>query len=366
MDLLNISRESSGMEFSYNIQWTDSFSGLAQAINDIPLCPGKICIVTDSNVADFYLEEVKKELETCFSQVYAFVIPAGEEYKNLQTIITIYEFLIDHKFDRKDMLVALGGGVTGDMTGFTAASYLRGINYIQVPTTLLSEVDSSVGGKTGVDFQQYKNMVGAFYQPRLVYMNMKALETLPAEQFASGMAEVLKSAYLRDREFALWLQTHSDAVQKKDPEALAYLIRKCCEIKAAVVAEDPKENGLRAILNLGHTLGHAVEKLKDFTLLHGQCVAIGMVAAAYLSAKKGYISNDDYQMIIDMNRLYHLPVSVEGISAEDILEATKSDKKMEKGHIKFILLKPFGTAVIDESISEEEILEMAKVITEER
>lgn len=362
MDSLTISSKNTGRDFSYDIVWTDTFRGLADAVSGIPAVPGKICIVTDSNVSPLYLDSVISELRTLFPGVYHYVIPAGEENKNIETIIGIYDYLIANKFDRTDMLAALGGGVTGDMTGFAAATYLRGIDYIQIPTTLLSQVDSSVGGKTGIDFDNYKNMIGAFYQPRLVYMNMDTLKTLPDDQFASGMAEILKSAYIRDAEFALWLQKNRQNVSSRDPDTLAHIIRKCCEIKACVVSDDPGETGLRAILNFGHTLGHAVEKLKNFTMLHGHCVAAGMAAAGYLSVKRGYISEEEYQFILEMNRNFGLPVNVSSLTPRDILEAAKSDKKMKNGRINFILLHPFGNAVIDSSVSEDDILEMAEVI----
>ena len=205
-----------------------------------------------------------------------------EKNKNLNTVSALYQALIQNGLDRKSLLVALGGGVVGDLTGFGAATYLRGIDFIQVPTTLLAQVDSSVGGKTGVDFQQYKNMVGAFHQPRLVYMNLSTLSSLPAEQFACGMGEILKTGLICDGDFFRYVCCEQKGIKKLDMEQIARMVRRCCEIKAGVVERDPKEQGERALLNLGHTVGHSVEKLKNFTLLHGQCVGVGLVAAAYL------------------------------------------------------------------------------------
>lgn len=355
MESLQISRKGPEIEFSYSIVWEHGFANLANSLASAALPFQKICIVTDSNVEALYLESVKAALAPMNKKVVSYTIPAGEENKNLNEIQKIYGFLIQEHFERKDLLVALGGGVVGDMTGFTAATYLRGIDFIQIPTTLLAQVDSSVGGKTGVDFDAYKNMVGAFYQPRLVYMNTDVLKTLPAEQFSSGMGEVLKSGLIRNKEFYEWLDAYSDDIDEKDPKALDHMVRECCKIKAKVVEEDPKENGVRAILNLGHTLGHAVEKLKNFTMMHGHCVGFGTVAAAWLSYQRNLIRKEDLDMIIRLNDTFGLPSTVQDLSVEEIIRATKSDKKMEGGAIKFILLNGVGDAFVDRSISDEDL-----------
>ena len=269
----------------------------------------------------------------------------------------LYKALIENQLDRKSLVVALGGGVVGDLSGFGAATYLRGIDFIQIPTTLLSQVDSSVGGKTGVDLDQYKNMVGAFHQPRLVYMNMNTLKSLPAVEFACGMGEVLKTGLICDADFYEYVLANHEAIRTLDTAALAKMIRRCCEIKAGVVERDPKEQGERALLNLGHTVGHAVEKLKDFQLLHGQCVAIGLVAAAYISWKRDLLTEAEYNRIREGCLLYDLPVSAEGLDEAAVLAATKKDKKMEQGQIKFVLMKGIGSSFIDRSVSDEELLE---------
>ena len=253
--------------------------------------------------------------------------------------------------------MALGGGVVGDLSGFGAATYLRGIDFIQIPTTLLSQVDSSVGGKTGVDLDQYKNMVGAFHQPRLVYMNLATLQTLPPVQFACGMGEVLKTGLICDGDFYHFVCENEKEIQKMEIHMLARMVRRCCEIKAGVVERDPKEQGERALLNLGHTVGHAVEKLMDFQLLHGQCVAIGLIAAARISLNRGLLTEEEYQEIAKGCRLYHLPTSVEGLEPQIVLAATKNDKKMEQGQIKFILMNGIGHSFIDKTLSDQEILE---------
>ncbi|MDY5113211.1 MAG: 3-dehydroquinate synthase [Bilifractor sp.] len=363
MESLIVERKSSGMEFSYQIVWESSFQTLADEIRQISgFRAKKICVVSDSNVAPLYAGEVEKALAPLGLTVETYVFPAGEEHKCLDTVIGLYRFLIEHKFQRNDILAALGGGVAGDLTGFAAATYLRGIDFIQIPTTLLAQVDSSVGGKTGVDFEQYKNMVGAFLQPRLVYMNMKTLKTLPQDQFASGMGEVLKTGAIRDRNLLTWIDSHEAEILRRDPDALATVIRACCRVKASVVEEDPKDKGLRAILNFGHTLGHAIEKCKNFELLHGQCVGIGSIGASWLSMKRGMISEEDYRWLQKLHRDFGIPTSVSGLTVDEIVRTTRSDKKMEEGHIRFILLDGVGNAVIDSSVTDEELREAASVL----
>lgn len=348
----------------YEIKLRMDFSELMDAINCISNGKkyGKICIVTDSEVAKIYLKEVVQLSENYFDKVISFEFANGESSKNIATVEKLYQSLINSHFDRGDLLLALGGGVVGDLCGFTAATYLRGIDFVQVPTTLLSQVDSSIGGKTGVDFMQYKNMVGAFYMPKLVYMNIATLHTLPEVQFQSGMAEVLKHGLIRDRTYFDWLFAHQQEICALKDDILEQMIYESCKIKRAVVEEDPKEQGIRAYLNFGHTIGHAVEKLSDFNMFHGQCVGVGMVAAAYLSSLKGGISGEEYQMIRKSIASFGLPISVTGLSGEEILSATKSDKKMSGSHIKFIILRSLGNAEIYRDFSDEELLEGISVI----
>lgn len=343
-------------DFSYPIYFENDFSALAQALIDEGLDGRRTCIVTDSNVAPLYLEALKSAVSPAVSGVCEFIFPAGEANKNLDTVRDLYEYLIKNGLDRKSILIALGGGVTGDLTGFAAATYLRGIDFIQVPTTLLSQVDSSVGGKTGVDFLRYKNMVGAFHQPRLVYMNMSVLQTLPEVEFVCGMGEIVKTGLICDRDFFFFVKEHADEICSLDRPLLAKMIRRCCEIKAGVVERDPKEHGERALLNLGHTVGHAVEKLKDFQLLHGQCVSAGLVCAAAVSRNRGLLTEEEYEAISSCCESYHLPLKVEGLEASAVLAATKKDKKMENGQIKFILMDGLGKSFIDCSVTDEELL----------
>lgn len=351
--ILNVKRDG---DFSYPIYFEKDFSRLAESMNGEGFHGSKLCIVTDTHVAPLYLEAVRESLKEVSEEIFTFVFEAGERSKNLNTVQDLYVTLIRNGMDRKGILIALGGGVVGDLTGFGAATFLRGIDFIQVPTTLLSQVDSSVGGKTGVDFQQYKNMVGAFHQPRLVYMNMSTLKSLPESEFACGMGEVLKTGLICDKElFRSVCARHEDLKERNDTVLLSEVIRRCCEIKAGVVERDPREQGERALLNLGHTVGHAVEKLKDFQLLHGQCVGIGLIAAAFLSEKRGLLSEGEYKEISDGCRKFDLPDHVEGLTADEILSATRKDKKMENGQIKFILMDGIGSSFIDCTVTDEEL-----------
>ncbi|MCR5145652.1 MAG: 3-dehydroquinate synthase [Lachnospiraceae bacterium] len=341
----------------YQIVIEEDYSNFEKAVLNINgFKMSKVCIVTDSNVAKLYLDEMIKNAKKCFEQVFSFIIPAGESNKNLGEIQKLYEFLIINHFDRQDSLMALGGGVVGDMTGYAAATYLRGINFIQVPTTLLSQVDSSIGGKTGVDFNQYKNMVGAFHMPKLVYINTSTLKTLPESQFQCGMGEVIKHGLIRNASYYKWLKENVNHILTLDNEYLEEMIYESCLIKKDVVEKDPKEKSIRAYLNFGHTLGHAIEKLSDFKLYHGQCVAIGMVCASYLSKKLGYINDEEHQDIVDTIKLYGLPTTVENMKAEDILKASKSDKKMVGNKVKFTVLKSIGEAISYTDFTDEDLL----------
>lgn len=349
-------------DFHYPIYFEEDFSGLAQAVREEGLAGRRLCIVSDTNVAPLYADAVREVLKQVSPEVSTFIFEAGEKNKNLDTVQELYRTLIEDGIDRKGILVALGGGVVGDLTGFAAATYLRGIDFIQVPTTLLAQVDSSVGGKTGVDFQQYKNMVGAFHQPRLVYMNMSTVKSLPPAEFACGMGEILKTGLICDGDFFRYVAEHASQIKKLDLNMLSKMIRRCCEIKAGVVERDPKEQGERALLNLGHTVGHAVEKLKNFQLLHGQCVGIGLVAAAFLSLKRGLLTQEQYEEICQGCEAYDLPQKVDGLHAPEVLAATKKDKKMEQGHIRFILMNGIGKSFIDNHVTDEELLSAIREI----
>lgn len=349
----------------YDIEFQQDFGKLPEKLKELGFENRKICIVTDSNVGKLYLKEITQLLEPISAKCVSYVFDAGEASKNTDTVGKVYEHLILNSFDRKDLLVALGGGVVGDLTGFTAATYLRGIDFVQVPTTLLAQVDSSIGGKTGVDFMQYKNMVGAFYMPKLVYINLSALKTLPKRQISSGMGEIIKHGLIKDTAYFSYLEENSDRIKALDMAALEELVYGSCEIKRNVVENDPKEQGERALLNFGHTLGHAIEKLSGFSMYHGECVAVGMAGAGYISMKLGYITKEQLEMIEATIQSYGLPVRIPEFShtPEEILAATKLDKKMESGKVKFIILKEIGNAVITKELTDEEILSGISYVT---
>lgn len=339
----------------YDIVIEANFNNLPDEVSKLDCSNKKICIITDSIVAPLYKEEVSALLKPVCKDVVSYSFTSGEEQKNLTTVSSIYSFLIEHQFNRNDLLLALGGGVVGDITGFVAATYLRGIDFIQVPTTLLAQVDSSIGGKTGVDFEQYKNMVGAFKMPKLVYINVHTLSTLDDRQYYNGFAEAMKHGLIKDAMYYEWQISNMYEICDRDPEVLEELVYRSCQIKKAVVEKDPLEQGERAILNFGHTIGHAIEKYMNFTLMHGECVALGCVAAAYISWKKQLLSMEEYYEVRDMFVPFNLPISIENLDIEEIIQITKSDKKMEQDTIKFILLKKIGKAVIDRTVTVEEL-----------
>lgn len=339
----------------YNIYYEKDFLGLGEMFQQFDLKRHKICIVSDSNVAKHYLEEVKGQLQQTASVVTSYVFPAGESSKNIDTVQLVYEHLILNHFDRNDMLVALGGGVVGDLTGFTAATYLRGIRFVQVPTSLLAMVDSSVGGKTGVDFMCYKNMVGAFHQPSAVYMNISSLRTLTEEHYYNGFAEIVKYGMIQDAEFIAWITEHMGEIYNHDENVLEDVVYKSCLFKRDIVQRDATEKGERALLNYGHTLGHSIEKNSNFTLLHGQCVALGMVAALYMNVKRGQVLEQELSAFESLLEELHLPTRIQNYDIQAVLEGTKNDKKMEAGSIKFILLECIGKGYIDNTVTDKEM-----------
>lgn len=341
----------------YDIVINNSFEDMKDEFVRLNLQGRKICIVSDSVVAPLYLDTVKNSLAEVSDCITEYVFEAGEKNKNLNIVKSLYEFLIINKFERRDILVALGGGVVGDLTGFTAATYLRGIDFIQVPTTLLAQVDSSIGGKTGVDFDSYKNMVGAFYMPRLVYINISTLNTLDERIFNSGFGEIIKHAYIKDSEYLDYIKNNTVNIMNRQPGCLEEIIYKSCVIKGNVVEKDPTEKGDRMLLNFGHTLGHAIEKLSGFALYHGECVVLGMICALYISKKRGSITDAEYESAIRLFKDFNYPMTVSGIKVNEVVDVSKNDKKMSAGKIRFVLLNAVGDAYIDYDVSEGEMLE---------
>ncbi len=345
----------------YSIYLERDYNKLSDILETLQVTKGKAMVITDSNVEAYHLKDVLLKVKEYTNHVYSFVMEAGEEHKNLDTVSDIYEQLIQNKFDRNDVLFALGGGVVGDITGFVAATYLRGIRFVQLPTSLLAMVDSSIGGKTGVDFRAYKNMVGAFHQPQAVYINLSVLDTLPNREFYSGFGEIIKHGLIRNNTYALALKENVTAALNRDLDTLEEIVYQSCLVKQAVVENDPTEQNERALLNFGHTIGHAVEKFMNFSLLHGECVAIGMVAASYISYLRATISEDSFKSIINLIEAYQLPVILgtdikqQKINPSELLSIIKHDKKMISGQIRFILLKELGNAYIDQTVTEDEM-----------
>ena len=308
---------------------------------------GRALIVSNDIVAPLYLNVVKQMLGDSYGG--EIILPDGEAHKTLSTISKIYDWLLGAKADRQTTLVALGGGVVGDIAGFAAATYQRGINFLQIPTTLLAQVDSSVGGKTGVNHPLGKNMIGAFYQPKCVLIDTQVLQTLPRREVKAGLAEVIKYGLVNQPDFLVWLTSNAEDILALDDEKLTELIRVCCQAKADIVSADEREAGLRALLNLGHTFGHAIETASGYgTLLHGETVAMGMVMAADLSRRLDLLSAEEAAKVRGiLENDFSIPVIPPAqISAEDYLDLMSSDKKAEQGKIRFILLKALGHAVL--------------------
>lgn len=344
----------------YDIPFAHDFNSLPDLLARQGIADRRICVVTETNVAPLYLDVIINKLKPCCKEIISVIFNAGEENKNLDTVEYIYEQLILARFDRKDMLIALGGGVTGDITGFVAATYLRGIDFVQIPTSLLAQVDSSIGGKTGVDFNSYKNMVGAFYMPKLVYINTATLNTLSDEQFVSGMGEVIKHGLIKDKEYFNWLSDNYQSIMAKEPDTLLKMIKTSCNIKRMVVENDPTEKGERALLNFGHTLGHAIEKYMDLKMSHGACVGIGCILAAQISFAKGNISEAELLKIKAAFKLYEFPELPVDVEIDKIISYTKNDKKMVGSKIKFILLHDIGDAYIDMDITDNDMSDSFK------
>ena len=316
----------------------------------------QVMIVTNVTIAPLYLDALKQSLSGL--TVESVILPDGEEYKNLDILNQIFDQLLTKRFDRKCTIIALGGGVVGDMTGFAAASYQRGVNFIQIPTTLLSQVDSSVGGKTGVNHPLGKNMIGAFHQPQAVYIDINTLNTLDDRQLSAGMAEVIKYGLINDIEFLHWLEHNMDKLLTRDPKALNYAIKQSCQDKADVVAADEKESGQRALLNLGHTFGHAIETGMGYgNWLHGEAVATGMCMAASMSQKMGWISNEDVSYVVSLIAAAKLPTQPpEEISTDQFLSLMSVDKKVLQGQLRLVLMKKLGLSIISDDFDQQALL----------
>lgn len=329
---------------AYPIYISPDFSGLGKACADARLY-GKMLVVTDSNVEKHYCNACVEALSGMGIEVSHFVIPAGEKSKNLDTVNEIYRQLVSLKLDRHSTLVALGGGVVGDITGFTAATFMRGIQFIQIPTSLLAQADSSIGGKTGVDFEGSKNMIGAFYQPRFVYINVNTLKTLPEREMRAGLAEVIKHGLILDRDFYEYIDGNLDKIFSFDENVLPYITKLNCSIKGRIVEQDEREGDLRAILNFGHTIGHAVESVSEFSMLHGEAVSVGIAGSYRLALKFGMVDTKIVEKVENTLERAGLPVKVQGMDPNKIFNRMFYDKKVKDGKLNFILPKGIGDVV---------------------
>lgn len=308
----------------------------------------QVAIVTNTTVAPLYLQPLLNTLRGAGITAFPIILPDGEKYKNSETLNLIYDALLQNRCERRTTLIALGGGVVGDLTGYAAATYLRGVPFIQIPTTLLSQVDSSVGGKTGINHPLGKNMIGAFYQPRLVLADIDTLQTLPQRELSAGLAEVIKYGLIRDADFFLWLERNMAKLVELDPAAMSYAIYRSCQNKAEVVAADEHETGERALLNLGHTFGHAVENAMGYGVwLHGEAVAAGTVLAARFSHRLGWLEAEDVEKIIHIFKAANLPTDPPDIGIDKYLDLMSMDKKVIDGKIRLVLLKNrIGSSIV--------------------
>lgn len=355
LDSVNINYKKNG---NYDVMISDGLDGFFEAIKPFTdNGKSKAMIITDSNVGPLYLDNVKGKIKGLVSSVSEFLIDAGEKSKNIQNVLKCIELLKDNDFHRSDIVIALGGGVVGDLSGFVAASYMRGIKFIQLPTSLLAMADSSIGGKCAVDLDGYKNIIGSVYMPSLVYENLSFLNSLNDREFACGMSEILKAGLIKNGSFYEWLIMNFDSIGDKDFTSLCHMLSEACNIKKRVVEADPYEIGERMHLNFGHTIGHAIEKCSGFSFNHGESVALGMVASSFISWKRNLLSMEEFYEIRDMFVPFDLPISTDSFDIDRVIDAIELDKKVIDGKLNFILLKKIGKAITVTDVSREELKE---------
>lgn len=346
-------------DYSYQISIGENldYGALVKAV-----AKGKtdILIVTNNTIAPLYLEKVSTLLTAQGFKVNSLILQDGECYKTIDSYMQIMSKLMQLAYGRDCILVALGGGVIGDVTGFAAATYQRGVDYIQIPTTLLAMVDSSVGGKTAVNHPMGKNMIGAFYQPLCVLADINVLKTLPKKELIAGLGEVIKYALILDKDFFEYLKDHVCKVFDYDHDTLLYIIKKCCQLKAFVVGKDEKESSMRAILNFGHTFGHAIEAHEGFgTILHGQAVGLGMYIACAICKERNLISVEEYQAILELLQKAQLPIKIPyNMTAEDFIINMRHDKKVKNGVIRYVLIDGIGKAIVSSDLLDNEVLQL--------
>ncbi len=332
---------------SYEIFIGEDIAGDEGWITTLKNRVDRYVIITDSEVNPLYGKLVQEKFGHTGLPVDIIEIPAGESSKSVTTVLDVVSQLISLKVSRKSVLIALGGGVVGDVTGFIASIYMRSIPYLQIPTTLLAQVDSSVGGKTGVDLPEGKNLLGTFYQPKAVYIDLSFLKTLSDKDFANGLAEIIKYGIIGDQNLFEFLEHESDGINERKPSLMKSLVGRSCKIKADIVEMDEKELGLRRILNFGHTLGHGLEAASDYTLSHGEAISIGMVGAAKISHRLDYLDRASYKRIVDLIKHYELPTNIPaGIETSRILDFLATDKKAVGGQLHFVLVKKIGVPFV--------------------
>ena len=350
-------------ENSYEILIGENLMENVAKFTTSPQFTKKVLIVTDENIFNIYGETLRKIFTKYEVNFEIEIIPAGETSKNLDNAEKLYTCAIESHLDRKSVILAIGGGVVGDLAGFVAATYLRGVNFIQVPTTLLAQVDSSVGGKTAVNHKLGKNLIGAFYQPKAVFIDLETLKTLPEREIKSGLGEVVKYGIIRDEKFLAYLENNVEKILNRDAEIFSEIVRRSCEIKAEVVGKDEKESGLRRILNFGHTIAHAVEEETNYKKYrHGEAVSIGMMGAAFISEELGKISAAEVQRLKNLLESLKLETSCENLDADKIYKATFRDKKTLGGKINWVLMKNFGEVEISSDVSENVVKNSLKKI----
>ena len=325
---------------------------------------GRVAIVTNDVVAPLYLERAERALAQAGARATAIVIPDGEQAKQWRTLDQVFDALLEARCGRDSLIVALGGGVVGDLAGFAAAVYQRGVPFLQVPTTLLAQVDSSVGGKTAINHARGKNMIGAFHQPLAVIADVAALDTLPDRELRAGLAEVIKHGFALDADFTRWLESNLERLLKRDRTALAHAVRRSCELKAGLVALDERESGPRALLNLGHTFGHAIEAAQGYgAWLHGEAIAAGMAMAAELSVRLALLARSDAVRVRKLLERAGLPVSIAGIASDRLLDLMRVDKKAERGRLRFVVLSALGQGIVRADVSDDQVREVIVACT---
>lgn len=354
-EALNISYKKNG---SYCVYIENGYENLPEYINQsLEGAKVKALIITDDNVGPLYLEKVIETIKDNFLEVKSFTVPAGEKSKSLENASKCYTYLKDNDFHRSDVVIALGGGVVGDLSGFVASTYMRGMPFIQLPTSLLAMADSSIGGKCAVDLDSFKNIVGSLYMPTLVYENLATLNTLPKREFACGMSEILKAGLIKNAIFYEWLILNFDSVQENDFETMKKVLFEALSVKQKVVEADPFEKGERMLLNFGHTIGHSIEKSSQFDFNHGESIALGMIAASYISWKRQLLSMEEHYEIRDMFVPFDLPIATDKFDVEAVVRDIKLDKKIINGNLNFVLLKKIGKAVIVNDVTDSELKE---------